>query len=97
MTITMSETPDGHIRAAVDNDDVVFDITPGDALVAMEAFARVLGFTLVDRVERASLQELVTEIEADSYRINSNAAWQYRAEALAAAVSSALRFETKEV
>lgn len=61
----------------------------------LEALARIHGMSLVDREERRSLLALAEEVDDDpnDYSTGSEAwgAWQDRAEALASAVSSALK------
>lgn len=63
----------------------------------LEALARMHGMSLVDREERRSLLALAEEVDDDpnDYSTGSEAwgAWQDRAEALASAVTSALRIE----
>lgn len=79
--------------------EVHTEISNNDAVAALEDLARILGYTLIDREERKSLQELVDEVDGhDDGSTPDTGGWQNRAEALSAAVSQALHFENdKEV
>lgn len=101
LMITSSETGNGSIVLTKVNTNLTADnfiVTPAEQQELLEALARNLDFTLVDRVERESLVKLVEEIEDDPnmYDVARGwKAWQDHAEALASAVSSALRVETE--
>lgn len=63
----------------------------------LEVLARIHDFTLIDREERKELQALVDEVDEDDNQYDNATqawtSWQDRAEALASAVRSAMRFD----
>lgn len=99
LQIADSETRNGSIVLATVNPNSSVDsliINRDEQVRLLETLARMLDYTLVDREERKSLLALTAEVDQEGGHTGDG--WVRLAEALAAAVSSALRFENdKEV
>lgn len=100
MTIRTHDTnTDGAYLERVES-GVSLYLDRSEAPQVLQDLARILGYTLVDREERASLVTLCQEIEnhPNDFKHGSEAwaHWQGAAEALAAAVTSALRTAGEE-
>jgi predicted GNAT superfamily acetyltransferase len=78
--ITITDTQDG-LQVALPDDEHMSYLSRADAVEALETLARVLGFTLLDHVERATLLELADEVAA------------VKGEAFASAAHASIRFE----
>lgn len=95
MTMTITETTANRIEVVKPGTGTGIQLDPDEQRELLEAFARIHGFSLVDREERKGLLALCEEVDEDDndYATGSAAwtAWQDRCEALAEAVTSALR------
>lgn len=86
--------PSGWVTVSKAGGELLVTLNPDEQRELLETLARANSFALVDQAEQQTLRELVEEVEDDPnvYDVARGwKAWQDRAEALASAVTQALK------